>query len=149
TPSIEIYERKKNYKSVAKYDKRKIITKFVIETLKSELKKDLHFDVPLMSKDYLSVNKVLENIIYHKFIKPELIMKVPEEILIDTKKYTLLISLTGGSRNSEYGVLYFTIINNSDKIFESANRFNFIGSSLDTVLLKNIIKQEVKKLISK
>ena len=75
TPSIEIYNRI-NDVSQTKYDDREIIKKFVIETLKSQLNKSEHYELKLMSENYLTVNKVLEVITYKKFKKNDFLAKI-------------------------------------------------------------------------
>ena len=144
TPSIEIYNRINNT-SHRKYDDREIVKSFVIETLKSELNKSEYYELKLMSEDYLTVNKVLEGITYQKYKNPEWIVKAPEEILINEKKYTLLITMTARYGDTNNGVIYFCVINNQDKTIESVDRYEFNGSPLDN----NKTKKRIQKAISK
>ena len=50
-----------------------------METLKSELNKAQHYDLKLMSEDYLTVNKVLEDITYQKYSNPKSVVKAPKK----------------------------------------------------------------------
>jgi hypothetical protein len=147
TPSIEIYYRVNNV-SHQKYDDREVLKRLVIETLKSELNKNEHYELSLLSKDYLTVNKVLENITYQKYKNPEWIVKAPQEILILEKKYTLLITMTGRYGDINNGVIYFCVINNEDKIFEIVDRFDFNGSPLNNEQMKKRIQQAIAKIIN-
>ena len=147
TPSIEIYNRVNNI-SHRKYDDREVIKTFVIETLKSELNKKEHYDLSLMSEDYLTVNKVLENITYQKYKNPEWIVKAPQEILISEKKYTLLIIMTGRYGDMNNGVIYYCVINNEDKIFEIVDRYEFNGSPLNKKQMKKRIQKAIDKIIN-
>jgi hypothetical protein len=147
TPGIEIYNRV-NKVSHRKYDDREIIKQFVIESLKSELNKTDHYNLTLMSKDYLTINKVLERITYQKYLNPEWIVKAPNEILIEEKKYTLLITMTARYGDINNGVIYFCIINNDDKIIEFVDRYRFNGSPLDNYQTKMLIKIALKKIIN-
>ena len=147
TPSIEIYNRVNNI-SHRKFDDREVIKTFVIETLKSELNKSEHYDLSLMSEDYLTINKVLENITYQKYKNPEWIVKAPEELLISEKKYTVLITMTGRYGDMNNGVIYYCVINNEDKIFEIVDRYEFNGSPLDNIQMKKRIQKAINKIIN-
>jgi len=147
TPSIEIYNRVNNI-SHRKYDDREVVKTFVIETLKSKLNKSEHYDLSLMSEDYLTVNKVLENITYQKYKNPEWIVKAPEEILISEKKYTLLITMTGRYGDMNNGVIYYCVINNEDKIFEIVDRYEFNGSPLNNKQMEKRIRKAIDKIIN-
>ena len=140
TPSIEIYKRINNV-SQSKYDDREILKKSVIETLKSELNKSEHYELKLMSEDYLTINNVLEDITYQKFKNPNWIVKAPNQVLISEKKYTLFITLT-----ARYGVIYFCVINNQDKIFESVDRYDFNVSPLENEQMIKLIKKAISKI---
>ena len=145
TPSIEIYNRIKNT-SHRKYDDREIVKSFVIEILKSELNKSEHYELKLMSKDYLTVNKVLEEILYQKYKNPQWIVKAPEEILISEKKYTLLITMTARYGEINNGVIKFCVINNVAKTIESIDRYEFNASPLDNNKMKQIIQKGMSKI---
>lgn len=145
TPSIEIYHVIGS-KSNRKYDDREVVKMFVVETLKSELNKNEHYELSLMSEDYLTVNKVLENITYEKNKNPEWIVKAPAEILISDKKYSLLITLTASYGDVNNGVIYFCVINNEEKIFETVDRYNFNVSPLDYDQMKKGIQQAIAKI---
>lgn len=145
TPSIEIYNRI-NDVSQTKYDDREIIKKFVIETLKSQLNKSEHYELKLMSENYLTVNKVLEVITYQKFKNPNWIVKAPNEILISEKKYTLLITMTARYGDTNNGVIYFCVINNQNKIFETVDRYEFNGSPLEYEQMKKRIQKAISKI---
>lgn len=145
TPAIEIYKRVRDI-SYSQYGDREDVKKFVIETLKSELIKSEYYELKLMSEDYSSVNEVLEVITYHKYKNPEWIVRAPEEILINEKKYTLLVTMTAryGTRNN--GVIYYCVINNEDKIFEFVNRYEFNGSPLNKKQMKKRIQKAITKI---
>jgi len=143
TPSIEIYNRINNV-SHQKYDDREVVKRFVIETLKSELNKSEHDELSLMSKDYLTVNRVLEIILSQKHKNPEWIVRAPKEILIPEKKYTLLITITGSYGDMNRGVIYSCVINNEKKIIEYVERYQLNGSPLN----KNKIQKRIKKAIA-
>ncbi|TXD94481.1 hypothetical protein [Gillisia hiemivivida] len=145
TPNIEIYNRVNNI-SERKYDDREVIKTFVIKTLKSELNKAEHFELKLMSEDYLTVNKILEMITYHKFKNPEWIVKAPEEILISEKKYTILITMTARYGDTNNGVIYFCVINNYNKIIESVDRYEFNGSPLNNKQTKKRIQKAIARI---
>lgn len=145
TPGIEIYEYV-NDKSSTKYDQREIVKRFIIETLKSELNKSDYYDLPLMSKDYLSVNKVLERITYEKYKNPNWIVRAPNEVLIKEKKYTILITMTASYGDSNRGVMYFSVINNESKIIESVDRYDFNNSPLNNQKTENRIKKALLKI---
>ncbi|TYB76027.1 hypothetical protein ES676_06130 [Bizionia saleffrena] len=145
TPSIEIYHYV-NRKSSAKYDKREIIKKFILETLKSELNKTDYYDLSLMSKDYRSVNNVLEGIISEKYKNPDWIVSAPNDILIDEKKYTVLIRTIGVYGDSNKVIMYFSIINNESKTIESVDRYEYDESPLETQKTKNRIKKAFSKI---
>ncbi len=145
TPSIEIYKRINNV-SQSKYDDREILKKFVIETLKSELNKSEHYELKFMSEDYLTVNNVLEDITYQKFKNPNWIVKAPNQVLISEKKYTLFITLTARYGDTNNGVIYFCVINNQDKIFESVDRYDFNVSPLENEQMIKLIKKAISKI---
>jgi len=145
TPSIEIYKRINNV-SQSKYDDREILKKSVIETLKSELNKSEHYELKLMSEDYLTINNVLEDITYQKFKNPNWIVKAPNQVLISEKKYTLFITLTARYGDTNNGVIYFCVINNQDKIFESVDRYDFNVSPLENEQMIKLIKKAISKI---
>lgn len=145
TPSIEIYKRIDNT-THRKYDDREIVKDFITTTLKAELNKTEHYELNLMSADYLTVNRVLESITYTKFKNPEWIIKAPEEILITDKKYTLLINMTVIYGEANNGVIYFCVINNQDKVLEYVDRYNFKGSPLNNKRLKKRIQKGISKI---
>ena len=146
TPAVEITYLANNT-SHRKYDYREALKSFVIETLKSELNKNSHFDLSLMSEDYRSVNRVLEFITYEKYRNPKWIVKAPEEILISEEKYTLLISMYARYGDQNNGVIYFCVINNKDKIYEIVDRYNIKGSAIDKEAMVKRIQKALNKII--
>lgn len=148
TPSIEVYHRINNI-SHQKYNDREAVKSFVIKTLKSELPKSEYYELSLMSKDYLTVNKVLEIILFRKNKNPDWIVKAPNEILITENKYTLLMSITGSYGDSNRGVLYGCIINNEKKIIEYVERYQLNGSPLNNKKIKSRIQKAVKEIVHK
>lgn len=145
TPDIEIYYRI-DHESTPRYDKRELLKKSVIETLKFYLNKSEYYNLPLMSKSYLAVNKVLERIILKTYEHPEWIVRAPKEILIQEKKYTLLVLLAGHYGDLNNGVMYFVVVNNEDEIILSVDRYDFNESPLEMEATKKRIKMALSKI---
>ena len=66
SPAVEIYETDSNFNSETDYVSRDEIKGFIVKLLKSELNKEKHFELELMSKDYGSINSVVEMLFYEK-----------------------------------------------------------------------------------
>ncbi len=145
SPSVQIYHRV-NHESYPKYNERDDIKKFIVETLKTELNKSIHYQLNLMSKDYLTINKALEKITYEKYKNPEWIVKAPEEIIISEKKYTLLINLAGHYGDMDHGIFYFCVINNEKQIIEFVDRYKLKNHILSTRQIKENIHTAIKSL---
>lgn len=128
------------------YENRETVRSYVIGLLESELEKPYQYELKLMSKDYLSINKVLEQKIYAKYCHPEWKVSAPEEILITDQKYTLFISMTAYHTDLERGTLYFCVINNEEKTIERIDRHTFKASPLKEKVMEKMILKGISKL---
>jgi len=145
TPSIELYNT--SSESKADYPKRNQLQTSILERLKTELNNSEVHELELMSKDYLTVNKVIEGISFEKQNNPNLIITAPNEILIPNIKYSVLVRVFGYYGKTEKSILYITLINNKDKLIESVDRYDFNYSPLNNDLIDNQIKKALTKII--
>jgi hypothetical protein len=145
SPSVELY----NTSSVNKadYSKREQLQNSILEKLKTELKNSVVHKLELMSKNYLTVNRVLERIIFEKQSNPNLIITAPNEILTPNIKYSVLVRVFGYYGKAEKSILYITLINNKDKLIESVDRYDFNYSPLNNDLIDNQLKKALNQII--
>lgn len=145
TPGVELYNT--SSESKADYSKRNQLQTSILNKLKTELNDSKIYELELMSKDYLTVNKVLERISFEKQNNPNLIITAPNEILIPNIKYSVLVRVFGYYGKTEKSILYITLINNKDKLIESVDRYDFNYSPLNNDLIDNQIKKALTKII--
>lgn len=140
TPAIEIYDGRKHK---IDYAPREEMINTIIDVLNNYLPKADYFLNDLMYKDALSVNIVLEGLLYEKNKFPELIISAPKELLITDKKYSLLIEHFGVYGGSNRSILYLAVINNSKKTVERVDRYE----SKDNPLIKELLKKRITNAI--
>jgi len=145
TPSVELYNI--SSKSKADYENRNQLQSSILKKLKTELNNSKVYELELMTKDYLTVNKVLERISFEKHNNPNLIITAPNEILTPNIKFSVLVRVFGYYGKKEKCILYLTLINNEAKLIESVDRYDFNYSPLNNDLIENQIKKALSKII--
>ena len=144
-PGAEIYIKDKNKTEIE--NTRKQIQFFVLSELEKILHKKTYANLELMSKDNLTINKVLESISYKKYLHPEWIVKAPKEIINKRKKYSLLFNMYGSRSDYDGGIFFFYIINNETEIIEKIIRREIDSNPLDKTMIISRIKRYIPKLI--
>lgn len=142
TPDIEISKNRR-----PEHQTRKASQQLTLKILSSFFNKSIFYDVALMHQDRLTINKALENRLFEKYRDPKQIVLAPKEILIDKKKYSILISITGEAENNYIPFLMqVSIINNHNKTFELVDRYRLIKKPLNTEELTKTISLAVEKI---
>lgn len=145
TPNIELYNTKGS-KSKPDFTKREILKQNIIYSLRKELKKAKYLTLELMSKDYSTITNITEGVLHNKFAKPNWIIKAPKELISNSKKNTVLISITGhhGKQNTFHFNL--SIIDNKNKRIEYSKSYRFIFSPLNYKKVEEIIKMAIAEI---
>ena len=146
TPNVELYFTK-GTKSTPDYKKREILKENIIYSLRKELKNTKYLSLGLMTKDYLTINKVTENLFHNKFTNPDWIIKAPKELITESKKNTILISITGHYGKHESFYLNLSIINNKGKKIEYSKSYSTHSSPLNYQKVNSIIKKAFSEIV--
>jgi len=139
TPYIEIKE-KSNDLFILHPDKRKKLTNFILEVLKSEYPKSEYNEISFLSKDYRTINSVLERDSNFKS------QPAPKELVIDNNNNSIFISTNGYFGNINRGVMKLYVIDNKNGMWKLVDKIEYNNSPLHFKKIKEIILKSLEKI---
>ncbi|MET2985111.1 hypothetical protein [Aureibaculum conchae] len=139
TPDIEIKEKSKGL-FIENPKQRKLLSDFTIKTIKSKLPNARYVKVPFLFEDYLTINTVLEG---EKKYRSK---QAPKQLLFNTKKHSIFISINGYYGDINEGQLMLYLIDNNNKTWKLIKRYEFDYSPLITSRIEKRIIKVIEKL---
>jgi hypothetical protein len=139
TPYIEI-----NEKSTGSYinhpDKRKSLTEFAINLLKSQFPKADYVEIPFLFKDYRTINSKVEG-------RASLDERdVPMELYSDKNSTSLFIIIFGYFGELNRGSIILCIIDNENKKWKIIEKYQFGFSPLNIKKLEKRLLKSLEKI---
>jgi hypothetical protein len=139
TPYIEIKE-KSNLSFINHPDKRKALTEFTVDLLKSQYPNAEYVEIPFLLGDYITINSKIEG-------RASLTEKnVPNELVSDSNKNSVFISINGYFGDLNRGVLMLYVIDNQNKKWKMIDRIQYNISPLDTKRMEKRILKSIEKI---
>ncbi|WP_405352054.1 hypothetical protein [Nonlabens sp. Asnod3-H03] len=139
TPYIEIKE-KSNLSFINHPDKRKALTEFTVDLLKSQYPNAEYVEIPFLFGDYGTINSKIEG-------RASLNEKnVPNELVSDKNKNSIFISINGYFGDLNRGVMMLYIIDNQDKKWKMIERYQYTNSPLETNKMEKRILKALEKI---
>jgi hypothetical protein len=139
TPYIEIKE-KSNLSFINHPDKRKMLTEFTVDLLKSQYPDAKYVEIPFLFGDYKTINSKIEG----RASSSE--KNVPNELVWENNKNSIFVSINGYFGDLNQGVMMLYIIDNQNKKWKMIDRIQYNISPLDTKRMEKRILKSLEKI---